>query len=72
MVVYICDGSAGLRLYKFQNTSLSKVKDISTASAFNIIHYTNNLLVKGNDGLYFYNATQKENSQIVGKILFAK
>ncbi len=70
--IYICDGDAGLRLYKFQNAKLSKIRDISTTPVYDIIYYTNNLLVKGNDGLYYYNATQKDNPQFAGKLLFAK
>ncbi len=70
--IYVCDGNGGLRLYKFQNNLLSKTKDISTTPAFDIVYYTNSILVKGNDGLYYYNATQKDNPQFAGKLLFSK
>ncbi|MDZ4757418.1 MAG: hypothetical protein SGJ10_04650 [Bacteroidota bacterium] len=70
--IYICDGTAGLHLYSYQNSILTKVKNINTTPSYDIIYYNNALLVKGGDGLYYYNATQKNNPQIVGKTLFAK
>ena len=70
-VLFICDGTSGLKVYNATNVSdLQLVKTIDGINAFDVIAYNNLALVVGKDGLYQYDYTNLSNIRLLSKLTY--
>lgn len=71
--LFICDGSAGLKVYDASNVmDLQLKKTIGGMETFDVIAYNNIALVVAKDGLYQYNYADINNIQLLSKITVNK
>lgn len=73
--LFICDGSAGLKIYNAKD--IYKITDNAVAhydkiNAFDIIPYENTAMVIGTDGLYQYDYSDIKKIQLLSKIEIVK
>jgi hypothetical protein len=69
-ILFICDGSAGLKVYNASNVSdLSLIKTIPNLDAYDVIAYNKVALVVAKDGLYQYDYTIPSTMRLLSKML---
>lgn len=72
-LLFICDGSAGLKVYNASNvTNLTLVKEINNIETYDVIADSNIALVVAKDGLYQYDYANINNIRLVSKIGISK
>ncbi len=68
-LLFICDGSEGLKIYNSSNVSnLQLIKQFSNLETYDVIAYDNTALVVAKDGLYQYNYADQNNIHLLSKI----
>lgn len=71
--LFICDGTAGLKVYNAGNVSnLQMIKQITGPETYDVIASNNIALVIAKDGLYQYDYSDVNNIQLKSKINIAK
>lgn len=71
--LFICDGTAGLKVYNAGNVSnLQMIKQITGPETYDVIASNNIALVVAKDGLYQYDYSDVNNIQLKSKINIAK
>jgi hypothetical protein len=72
-LLFICDGSDGLRIYNSSDVSnLKLVKHFSNMDTYDVIAYNNIALVVAKDGLYQFDYSDVNHIHLVGKTGFFK
>ncbi|MEP6674541.1 MAG: hypothetical protein ABJA78_05285 [Ferruginibacter sp.] len=67
--LFICDGSAGLKIYNAANVNnLQLIKEFTGLNTFDVIAQTGNAIVVAENGLYQYNYSDINNIKLVSKI----
>jgi hypothetical protein len=72
-LLFVCDGSDGLKLYNAANvTDLKLIKTISGMETYDVITNNGNALVVAKDGLYQYDYSNLSSIQLLSKINILK
>ena len=68
-LLFICDGSAGLKIYNATDVSnLVLIKQFTNLETYDVIAWNNKALVVAKDGLYQYDYTNLNNIHLLSKI----
>ncbi|MBS1737608.1 MAG: hypothetical protein JSS98_13535 [Bacteroidetes bacterium] len=68
-LLFVCDGSDGLKIYNASNVSnLQKIKQFSGLAAYDVIAYNHIALMVAKDGLYQYDYSDVNNIHLISKI----
>lgn len=71
--LFICDGSAGLKVYNAANVlNLQHIRTIDGIDPFDVIAYNNIALVVAADGLYQYDYSDINNIRLLSRIIVNK
>jgi hypothetical protein len=74
-VLFVCDGTAGLKVYNASDPYLIQEKQIATfkdINAYDVIPLGNSLLMIGEDGFYQYDYTNLNNIKQISSIKVVK
>jgi hypothetical protein len=72
-LLFICDGSDGLKVYDAKNVNeLQLLKKIGGSETFDVILQNKMAMVVAKDGLYQYDYSNKDNIRLVSKISISK
>lgn len=72
-LLFICDGSDGLKIYNSSNVSnLQLIKQFTGLETYDVIAWNNKALVVAKDGLYQYDYTDVNNIRLLSKISISK
>jgi hypothetical protein len=71
-LLFICDGSDGLKIYNSSDVSnLALIKQFTNLETYDVIAWNNKALVVAKDGLYQYDYTDLNNIHLLSKITIA-
>jgi hypothetical protein len=72
-LLFICDGSDGLKIYNSSNVSnLQLIKQFTGLETYDVIAWNNKALVVAKDGLYQYDYSDVNNIHLLSKISISK
>jgi hypothetical protein len=72
-LLFICDGSDGLKIYNSSNVSnLQLIKQFAGLETYDVIAWNNKALVVAKDGLYQYDYADVNNIHLLSKISISK
>jgi hypothetical protein len=72
-LLFICDGSDGLKIYNASDVShLKLIKQFSNIETYDVIAYDHIALVVAKDGLYQYDYSDANNIHLISKIGISK
>jgi hypothetical protein len=72
-ILFICDGSAGLKVFEASNPkSISNIYTYPNIKAFDVIPLGDILILIGDDGLFQYNYSNYKNITLLSSILVNK
>lgn len=72
-LLFICDGTSGLKIYDAKNPETSGdnlIKQYKDIQATDVIPHNKNAIVIGDDGLYQYDFTESDDIKLLSKISF--
>ena len=74
-ILFICDGTAGLKIFDAKNVntiSSNQLANYSTINALDIIPYNKVAMMIGSDGLYQYDYTDIKNIKLLSTLPILK